>query len=277
MRASGPSALALAGGCSLVACQAISGLGGFGVDDAPRTAATSSAALGSGGAGASASASKGAGGAPSTAIGSANGGSSASQSGGGAPSSSSSASSSGGGGACAYYVFVSVNDYASGSGVDTLDQACGLEAVNYKLQMQLPGNPKWKAILSTSQAAAKTRIKSDCDVFLANDGGIVPTSVLVASANQLWQGSLQHAIDHDPNGFVVPGFISEGGGPPMAKVAWTGSTNNGMAAANLHCSDWKQTSGNGQVSQPLEAGSKWAEAGSVGCGEAHKLYCISQP
>ncbi len=271
------SSLALVLGSAVVACQAISGLGDFGLDEAqPKGGsggATGSATVGSGtggtgkgGASASSSASgttSGTGGMETSASASTATSSSSSSS---SASASSSSTGQGGGTSCPYYVFLSANEYqVSAGGVNDFDAHCNTEAG----AAALPG--VWKAIVSSNVPAAM-RIDASCDVYLQKDQFNMQPKV--ADAGKLFMLPLQHAISTTAGGQPPIDANSIGGGAPVPLQAWTGAHAGGTLGAT--CGIWTSTQNAGTVGSPFAVDSTWLDAGMAPCLQGHHLYCIKQ-
>ena len=288
MSGRGLSSLMLACGCALVACQAISGLGSFGVEQKHGAGPVSGA-----GAGSSVASSVGVaqGGSPSATteesntVGTAETSSSsvmaatatvATAGAGGATASSS--SSTGGGlgfggapnsGACDQWVYITTK---TGSGnitnVKVADDECNLEAKDGPPVPVPTGD--WRAVLSVAGkfGSAAFRIPAPGKVCLLNDGfSALPSNQIVADTGKWWTSVHQIAVDHDAKGGTV-----------MAGGVWTGTNPDGTLAAS-NCKDFTSA----LMADPGVAGrndftdAKWVNNTPVPCNTALPVYCPSLP
>jgi hypothetical protein len=272
------ASLCLALGCALVACQAISGLGGFGIQQdtiggsGGTSGVTNSIANGSTH-GSNAVATNGAmsannvgstadatvtTAASSTATSTSANMSAASTVGAGGMAASSSASGVGGASGGDHLVFLSQSQYSISS-LAVADQACQSEATKSGL------TGTWMAVLSGKEKIlqAQLRIPLTGDVYLVATNK--QKGVLVAKKNDWWTGNHQAAIAVGPSGQGLT-IIN-------AKV-WSGSTNDGLFVAGGTCNGWADKVGMGQVGEPSST-TNWIDNGTANCGDSHFLYCIS--
>ncbi len=276
-----PSAAWLAYGCALVACQAISGLGGFGLaegTDASHAAGTGSMAQagGNGGASSVASGSGGLGPTASSVTTLVTAPASTSTIGSTVTvtaSSSSSSSGTGGATACENYVFVTnklfygnelVAAQGAGGGLvvnDGADAFCGFEAMASPLPSVL-NKPKWAAVYATPAVSAKAHV----DAVLMNSpiGKVcLPDGTPVALPGKWWTGT------------HVAGISQFADGSAANFLVWTGANESGATALD-HCLAWTTKSGAkiGVVGGSLDA-STWANKENRFCDFQLPVYCIS--
>jgi hypothetical protein len=285
------AALFLASGCGLVACQAISGLGGFGLSEtgsASHAAGTGSMAQGSGSQ-ASASTASGMGGsqpagpsssttatdastgaAPDTTSTTSSSDSATSSA---ADTSSSSSSGTGGAAPCDNYVFVSTAVFrgdqvagAMGVGGDLgmsfpSDQSCFFEATK-SVYPAVGGKSKWAAVYAIPPASAKQHVEA----LLANSpiGKVcLPDGTPVAMKGTWWSNVHAGPIDQDVDGNAVNSLV------------WTGANPDGSTAL-AHCLKWTSPSSGdtGVVGDSVDTMS-WANKQNAFCDLQLPVYCLS--
>ncbi len=263
-----------AGGCALVACQAISGLGGFGLQP------------GAGGGVSSANGGPSAGGATTT--GSSQGGTAQVGPGVTGPTTSvtgpttdvtgttttgttttgTTVTSGGIGGSsgtgsvvdCAHFVFLSEAFIYPQTSLAEADVKCANEAAKGPFPLKV----KWLAVLSTVAAPAGSRIIPSGDVCMY-DGNNYAT---VATKNFWWSTTHQSPIDHRANG-VYDNF---------PEIVWTGTNPDGSTNGE-NCKDFSSNDGadKGRMGSSFAANGDWVSTGSFFCNGLHPIYCFSMP
>ncbi|MFN8662150.1 MAG: hypothetical protein U0075_09685 [Thermomicrobiales bacterium] len=178
----------------------------------------------------------------------------------------------GNGGPCTVFIRSTPLQGSDIGGLDGADAKCQATAVG----AGLPGT--FKAWLSTASQSPQTRFSNIPKagpyhlVPNASDGSNPPP--LVAETFALLTACpggvcLQHAIDRDENGAVMPGDTS----------VWTGTRQDG-SSANLNCLDWSSPSDLefGLVGLAVQTDAQWTESNlSSSCiAFPRNLYCFEQ-
>ncbi|MCD6478004.1 MAG: hypothetical protein J7K87_03300 [Candidatus Aenigmarchaeota archaeon] len=122
------------------------------------------------------------------------------------------------------------------------------------------------ALLSDSNTDARNRI-SNC--YLKNTHG----DVISTDCDDLWDGSIENAINYDENGnLIANGYY-----------VWTGSNKTGQYEENNSCRDWTSdkdgwTTGDdedfGHLGLSNENSFNWVDIISSGCNNKNRLYCV---
>ncbi len=133
------------------------------------------------------------------------------------------------------------------------DYACQQEAINNSL------TGTWRALLSTTGAAANSRISTTYAIYNTNGSG---NQLLAFSGSDLWTGNARA----NPNFYANGSYAYQG--------IWTGSNNDGSLSSNGNCSDWTTTSGNAEYGNS-NTPTNWLTWGTPGCGASLHLYCVS--
>ena len=159
-------------------------------------------------------------------------------------------------GRCAHRIFVtsskSDGDLGGAMGADNLCNKLAAGA-------GLAGN--WKALLSTDQASARTRLSIKAPIYNTNGDKIA------SGSNDLWNNGVQHPIGYD-----------EAGNPNATKV-WTGTDTVGTSDGE-NCSNWSTDIPPriGEEGDSTATDDRWVEHKNTGakhsCNQRAALYCI---
>lgn len=144
-------------------------------------------------------------------------------------------------------------------GLDGADQKCKAYATAAGLRADRP----WRALLSSSSAHARDRIRLTGDVKLKN-------GTLVASAPNFWKDISNlwlHPVNMTENGVAISSLYRD---------VWTGTNANGTNGAPF-CDNWfSGNSGRGQVGDSHSVNNDRVRNGDRPCDEFKRIYCISQ-
>ena len=125
----------------------------------------------------------------------------------------------------------------------------------------LPGH--YKAWLSDSTTSAADRLTQADVPYSLVDGTIV-----AAHWQDLTDGELMHAIDHDENGDVIDSQIG----------VWTNTREDGSVwGTDDSCEDWTNPGGTyGRVGDNTAVSFSWTNGGSTACDNEKNIYCFQQ-
>jgi len=144
-----------------------------------------------------------------------------------------------------------VTDGAIG-GLSGADAMCQTSASNVGM------SGRWRALLSTSDVAAKDRIG-----FVGAVYDRTHTEIAAQSAD-LWAGLLLNAVGATESGSIA------------TSDAWTGSLPDGTSAAT--CNNWQSAAGGdfGTVGDYTLTGGDWLTKEPVSCNATRSLYCVTR-
>ena len=161
---------------------------------------------------------------------------------------------------CERVVFVTSLTYSGAlGGVTGANQKCQ-QLANASTNSRVKGR-SFRALLSTTTSAAKTRLVQGTGRYLRPDG-----TTIAANWVALHSGTLSAAISLDENGT-----------PLMAGKAWTNTLIDGTSSSS-DCLIWNNNApgARGVVGDLMSTTSSWVTAASVSCDGVNHLYCFEE-
>lgn len=165
----------------------------------------------------------------------------------------------GGGGLTEHVVFISTTTTNGNiGGLAGADQLCEDAAAAGSVTQSLLGT--WRAIMSDETTSAASRLNFGTGAIKTTQGNTV-----VASAANLWDGSIAHAIDADENGASLTGAV------------YTGTLETGASSTGNTCDSWTtfMIGNTGKTGSAIFTDYKWVAQVNNFCSTSARLYCIN--
>ncbi len=153
-------------------------------------------------------------------------------------------------------VFVTSQTTSPGAGLSQFDSFCTSAAETAGL------GGTWKALISTDSVDAKNRVPWNWNTLKLTDG----TTLVANNWDDLWDGTLAHAIDMDENKNAGLNYYTA-----------TGTLVNGARSLGLNYNNWSSNNGVYKYGTASATNSNWITSPGASSSSQTHLYCIEDP